>query len=117
MEKSSDATVLLFSYGTLQDPAVQLASFGRKLAGSSDALPGYVTTLIAIRDPAVVEKSGKSHHSIAERSGNLSGQVPGMVFRITPEELLAADRYEVSDYTRVQVTLKSGLRAWAYVRA
>jgi hypothetical protein len=117
MEKSPDATVLLFSYGTLQDPAVQLASFGRELAGSSDALPGYSTSLIAIRDQAVVAKSGKSHHAIAERSGNLSDQVPGMVFRITPEELMAADRYEVSDYTRVEVTLRSGLRAWAYVRA
>ncbi|MGB6487116.1 MAG: gamma-glutamylcyclotransferase family protein [Steroidobacteraceae bacterium] len=117
MEKSSDATVLLFSYGTLQDRAVQLASFGRELAGSSDTLPGYSTSLLAIRDQAVIEKSGKTHHTIAERSSNLSDQVPGMVFRITPEELLAADRYEVSDYTRVQVTLRSGLRAWAYVRA
>jgi hypothetical protein len=117
MEKSSAATVLLFSYGTLQDPAVQLASFGRQLAGSSDALPGYSTSLLAIRDPSVVEKSGKSHHAIAERSRDPSDQVPGMVFRITPEELSAADRYEVSDYTRVQVTLKSGLQAWAYVRA
>ena len=47
----------------------------------------------------------------------MTDQVPGMVFKITPEELMAADRYEVSDYTRVQVTLSSGLRAWAYVRA
>ena len=117
MEKSSDATVLLFSYGTLQDPAVQLANFGRELAGSSDALPGYSTSLIAIRDQTVVEKSGKSHHAIAERSSNPADQVPGMVFRITPEELIAADRYEVSEYTRVHVTLRSGLRAWAYVRA
>jgi Gamma-glutamyl cyclotransferase, AIG2-like len=117
LDKSSDATVLLFSYGTLQDRAVQLASFGRELTGGSDALPGYSTSLIAIRDQAVVQKSGKSHHAIAERSGNLSAEVPGMVFRITPEELLAADRYEVSDYTRVQVMLKSGLQAWAYVRA
>ncbi len=117
MDKSSNATVLLFSYGTLQDKAVQLASFGRELTGSSDALPGYATSLLAIRDQAVVEKSGKTHHAIAERSGNPSAEVPGMVFKITPEELIAADRYEVSDYTRVEVTLKSGLRAWAYVRA
>lgn len=95
---------------------MQLANFGRELAGSSDTLPGYSTALIAIRDQAVVEQSGNSHHAIAERS-NVTDQVPGMVFRITPEELMAADRYEVSDYTRVQVTLGSGLRAWAYVRA
>ncbi len=117
MEKSSDATVLLFSYGTLQDKAVQLSSFGRELAGDADTLPGYSLSLLAIGDQAVVAKSGKTHHAIAARSGNLSDQVPGMVFRITQEELVAADRYEVSDYTRVQVTLKSGLQAWAYVRA
>jgi hypothetical protein len=116
LDKSSDATVLLFSYGTLQDKAVQLASFGRELTGSADALPGYSTSLLAIRDQTVVEKSGRSHHAIAERSGNLSDEVRGMVFRITPDELLAADRYEVSDYTRVQVMLKSGLQAWVYVR-
>jgi hypothetical protein len=117
LEKSTDGSVLLFSYGTLQDKAVQLASFGRELAGSSDVLPGYSTSLLAIRDQAVVAKSGKTHHAIATCSSNLSDQVPGMVFRVTPEELIAADRYEVSHYTRVQVTLKSGLQAWAYVRA
>jgi hypothetical protein len=112
-----DATVLIFSYGTLQDRAVQLASFGRELSGSSDSLPGYSTSLIAIRDQGVVATSGKTHHMIAERSSNLADELPGMVFEITAEELAAADRYEVSEYTRVEVTLKSGLQAWAYVRA
>lgn len=111
------ATVLIFSYGTLQDKAVQLANFGRELSGTSDSLPGYSTSLIAISDPRVVAESGKSHHTIAERSANPADEVPGMVFRITPEELAAADRYEVPEYTRVQLTLRSGLRAWAYVRA
>jgi gamma-glutamylcyclotransferase (GGCT)/AIG2-like uncharacterized protein YtfP len=109
--------VLIFSYGTLRDKAVQLATFGRELSGSPDALPGYSTSLIAIRDAAVVERSGKSHHSIAVRSTDPSDEVFGMVFEITLEELTAADRYEVADYTRVQVTLKSGLHAWAYIRA
>jgi hypothetical protein len=40
-----------------------------------------------------------------------------MVFEITTEELAAADRYEVSEYTRVLVTLKSGVNSWVYVRA
>ena len=117
MADSLKDTELLFSYGTLQDKAVQLANFGRELTGTLDSLPGYSTTLIAIRDPGVVAASGKTHHAIAVRSGNPADEVPGMVFRVTPEELAAGDRYEVSDYTRVQVTLKSGLRAWAYVRA
>lgn len=117
LDDPSDTTVLLFSYGTLRDRAVQLANFGRELTGSADVLPGYSLSLIAIRDPAVLATSGKAHHTIAERGSNARDGVPGTVFKITPEELTAADRYEVADYTRVEVTLKSGLRAWAYVRA
>jgi gamma-glutamylcyclotransferase (GGCT)/AIG2-like uncharacterized protein YtfP len=109
--------VLLFAYGTLQDKTVQMANFGRELAGRADWLPGYATSLLAIRDPAVVATSGKTHHVIAEHTANLSDEVAGTVFEITAEELLAADRYEVSEYTRVLVTLKSGARAWVYVRA
>jgi hypothetical protein len=120
MDKPADdplkADVLLFSYGTLQDNAVQKANFGRELTGTPDSLPAYSTTLIAIGDPGVVASSGRTHHRIAQRSGDRADEVPGTVFRITPEELAAADRYEVSDYTRTRVTLKSGLEAWAYVR-
>ena len=117
MDDPLDATVLIFSYGTLQDRAVQLANFGRELSGSSDSLPGYSTSLIAIRDLGVVATSGKTHHTIVEPSKNVCDEVPGMVFRVTSDELAAADRYEVAEYTRVRVTLRSGLQAWAYVRA
>jgi hypothetical protein len=117
MDDSLNAAVLLFSYGILRDKAVQLANFGRELAGSLDSLPEYSTSVIPIRDPAVVAASGKTHHTIAERSANRADEVPGMVFKITPQELAAADRYEVSDYARILVTLKSGAHAWAYVRA
>jgi hypothetical protein len=96
-------SVLLFAYGTLQDKAVQMAHFGRELAGRPDWLPGYSTSLIAISDPAVVATSGKTHHTIAEHTANPGDEVPGTVFEITAEELLAADRYEASEYTRVLV--------------
>jgi hypothetical protein len=43
--------------------------------------------------------------------------VAGVVFEITAEELVAADRYEVAQYFRVEVTLKSGVKAWVYVGA
>jgi hypothetical protein len=108
--------VLLFSYGTLQDKTVQLANFGRELTGFADTLPGYSASLIAIRDPAVVAASGKTHHAIAERSPNFTDEVPGTVYEITAKELAAADRYEVSEYTRILVTLKSGTQAWVYGR-
>jgi hypothetical protein len=40
-----------------------------------------------------------------------------MVFEVTTAELAAADEYEVADYKRVSVRLKSGVQAWVYVRA
>ena len=109
--------VLLFSYGTLQDKAVQMANFGRRLSGRPDSLAGYTLRPILIEDAAVVALSGKSQHTIARRSPNADDEVTGMVFEITAEELVAADRYEVAEYTRVEATLKSGVKAWVYVAA
>ncbi|MFR0692816.1 gamma-glutamylcyclotransferase family protein [Enterobacterales bacterium AE_CKDN230030158-1A_HGKHYDSX7] len=110
-------TVLLFSYGTLQDKAVQLASFGRELHGRSDALVGFRQDWVEITDPAVLATSGKTHHPIVLYSGEDADRVPGSVFEITPQELQAADAYEVSDYQRINVRLQSGLLAWVYVKA
>jgi hypothetical protein len=44
---------LLFAYGTLQEPDVQLSAFGRRLSGFPDALVGFERTAvpIALRDP------------------------------------------------------------------
>jgi len=111
------AGVWLFSYGTLQQEEVQLATFGRLLEGRVDDLPGYATSMFEIRDAEVVKTSGKAHHFMARPSGNPADQVPGVVFRITPAELAAADTYEVSDYKRIVVRLKSGLEAFVYVGA
>lgn len=110
-------TVYLFSYGTLQLESVQIASFGRVLEGDPDSMPGFRTEMVEITDPKVLEKSGERFHSMAVPSPAGNDAVAGRVFRITAEELEAADRYEVSDYKRVQVVLKSGIAAWAYVKA
>lgn len=109
------STVYLFSYGTLQDKAVQLANFGRELTGSADAMPGYEQSWVEITDPEVVATSGKTRHPILRPGSDSGAPIPGMVFQITPEELAAADSYEVSDYQRVSVVLKSGVEAWVYV--
>jgi len=109
--------MLLFAYGTLQDRAVQMANFGRELYGRPDSLAGYALLSIAIADKNVVALSGKTYHKIAQRSANPVDEVAGTVYTITAAERAAADRYEVSDYTRVLVTLKSGAQAWVYVRA
>ena len=109
--------VWLFSYGTLQQADVQRATFGRLLEGRRDALPGWATTMVEIRDPDVVAKSGKTHHPIVRPSGNPQDVVEGHVFRIIAVELAAADDYEVGDYKRIAVKLKSGLEAFVYVAA
>jgi gamma-glutamylcyclotransferase (GGCT)/AIG2-like uncharacterized protein YtfP len=114
---STTEPILLFSYGTLQDRNVQLTQFGRELRGRPDAMPGYRQSLIAITDPQVVATSGKTHHPIVEPSPNPADEVAGSVFEITARELAAADEYEVSDYKRVSVRLRSGVQAWVYVRA
>jgi gamma-glutamylcyclotransferase (GGCT)/AIG2-like uncharacterized protein YtfP len=109
-------TEFLFSYGTLQQDEVQLASFGRLLKGAADALVGWKQEMVEITDPDVLAKSGKRFHPIV-MPGEASDRVPGMVFEITAQELAAADRYEVSDYKRAAAQLASGLTAWVYVKA
>ncbi|WP_206237916.1 gamma-glutamylcyclotransferase family protein [Novosphingobium terrae] len=110
-------SILLFSYGTLQKDAVQIATFGRLLHGAADAMPGYRQDMLEITDPDVLRTSGERFHPVVRPSPEASDEVRGMVFSITAEELAAADRYEVSDYQRVEVTLSSGRQAWVYIQA
>ena len=109
--------VNLFSYGTLRQAGVQMASFGRLLDGCEDILPGYRCAMVEITDPEVLAKSEARFHPIAERTDDPDDETPGMVFQITESELAAADAYEVSDYRRVLARLKSGLEAWVYIKA
>ncbi|HEY1863511.1 MAG TPA: gamma-glutamylcyclotransferase family protein [Roseiarcus sp.] len=107
----------LFSYGTLQQENVQLATFGRSLKGVADALVGFSQSMVAIDDPEVVRTSGKTHHPIVAFTGASEDRVPGTVFEITDAELAYADAYEVAAYVRVKAPLASGLEAWVYVDA
>ncbi len=105
----------LFSYGTLQQPSVQRATFGRLLQGRPDALVGFRQSLVAIDDPEVVRTSGSSHHPIVRPCPDAQARVHGMVFEISEAELAQADRYEVAAYERVEARLVSGGLAWVYV--
>jgi hypothetical protein len=106
---------LLFSYGTLQLEAVQMATFGRRLTGQSDALRGFELVSLKIEDQQVVAISGKAHHTMAHFTGRPSDVVPGTLFAVTRDEIQNADKYEVAAVKRVAVVLQSGRRAWAYV--
>ncbi|NNN30431.1 pyridoxal 5'-phosphate synthase [Streptomyces sp. S3(2020)] len=105
----------LFSYGTLQQPEVQLSQFGRLLDGRPDSLPGHRMTTVRITDPAVIRASGTDQHPMVVTSPDPEDAAEGHVFAITDAELAAADAYEVDDYARVEVTLRSGTRAWVYL--
>ncbi len=108
---------LLFSYGTLQDTAVQVETFGRELEGFSDQLLGYRLEMVEIQDAEVVALSGKTHHPIAIESNHKADFVMGVIFEITEQELAQSDKYEVNDYKRVRAEFKSGKKAWVYVQA
>jgi trans-2,3-dihydro-3-hydroxyanthranilate isomerase len=107
----------LFSYGTLQLEAVQMATFGRRLTGPRDALRGFEVVSLEIEDPVVVAISGKAQHTMARFTGRASDVVSGTVLAVSADEIQNADRYEVAAVKRVAVTLQSGARAWAYVDA
>jgi hypothetical protein len=109
-----EAFIPLFSYGTLRLPEVQLATYGRLLDGVADALAGYRLVPLAITNPDVVELSGAPVHMIACRAGDGGERIPGIVYRLTPEELAATDDYEGDAYARIEVKLESGAVALVY---
>ena len=105
----------LFSYGTLQQENVQLKNFGRILEGSKDILQKYILKEVEITDESVLKISNKKFHPILFFSNNEKDEVHGTVFKITSSELFKADDYEVDDYERIEVILKSGIKSWIYV--
>ena len=105
---------LLFSYGTLQQEAVQMSTFGRLLQGEPDELIGFEQSLLRVEDPQFVARSGKAHHSIVKLNGRDDSRVSGTAFEVSDSELASADRYEPAGYTRISAMLASGRRAWVY---
>lgn len=104
----------LFSYGTLQQTDVQLATFGRVLTGHADALPGFALHWLTITDPDVIRTSGKTEHPLLKRCPG-GAPIHGYCFEVSDQELAQADAYEVADYVRIAVTLASGTPAFVYV--
>lgn len=105
----------LFSYGTLQQENVQMATFGRLLDGSPDSIIGFKQELLEIKDEKVIATSGKKLHPVVLKSHDNSEKISGTVFLVTAKELAQADKYEVSDYKRISARLESGDEAWVYV--
>jgi hypothetical protein len=106
----------LFSYGTLQEEAVQLATFARRWEGRTDILAGFVVMMIPIKDQNLAAVSENTHYLNIQFTGIESDLVAGTVFRVTGKELEQADAYEATaNYERVLVQLRSGVSAWVYL--
>ncbi|GAA1740205.1 gamma-glutamylcyclotransferase family protein [Aeromicrobium alkaliterrae] len=110
-------THLLFSYGTLQLPAVQADVFGGPVLSEPDAVIGHVLGEVRIEDPRVVELSGSDVHPMLLPSPDTGATVEGIVLHLDDAQLAAADAYEVDAYERVEVPLHSGRTAWVYALA
>lgn len=109
---------LLFSYGTLQQEEVQLATFGRKLNGEKDLLLGYEPSLVKIPDAAVAARLKRTHHDNVTPTGDDWSSVQGTVFEVSDDEMAMADRFEAEfHYARVNASLASGKEAWVYVHS
>lgn len=105
----------LFSYGTLQLESVQIATFGTRLTGTADALECYVLDPLEVDDELVIAISGKSEHTVARFTGRRTDVIEGTVYTVSPADIDHADGYETPLRQRAAVTLRSGVRAWAYV--
>ncbi len=96
---------------------MQRALFGREVAGEADALEGYVLNLISIREAAGPGANEAGEYLILRKAQGPAPPVRGVALRLTTAELDKADVYETAAYMRVEVTLVSGRRAFAYVAA
>ena len=94
----------LFTYGTLQDPDVQMQLLGRTLGdGSPDTLRGYAM--------GKLKGVHTTYNMIYPQTG---ATVQGMVYEVSKDELEKLDQYESEAYLRVSATLMSNTRAWIY---
>jgi len=94
----------LFSYGTLQDEDIQKYLLTRKLKGKRDILIGY----------CISQKKFKGKYPIIEVSKNRLDGVKGKVFKVSYVELYEIDTFAANIFNRMEITLKSGTKAWVY---
>jgi hypothetical protein len=96
---------------------VPAESVAERIDGYDDAIVGYDLAYVTITDPQVVATSGSDRHPILRPTDRPDAHVDGTVFTISEAELAAVNEYEVDDYRRISVPLRSGPHAWVYVFA
>lgn len=109
------ADELLFAYGALLDPTVQLDTFGRLVTSEEDVLPGYALWYHDEEDTRTANPSGHTVLPLLRRTDSALDKVLGRVLHLTMDELDAADEYQMSLNRRTSVALASGRQAWLYL--
>jgi hypothetical protein len=109
------ANEILFTYGALRAPQVQLDTFGHLVEGEDDVLPGYTVDYVDIEDAHTATPKPQPVHAIVRRTGDPRDKVVGCAIHLTEDELDAADEYQVESYHRERVHLASGVDAWVFV--
>ncbi len=95
----------MFTYGTLQDPQVQLYVFDKILEGDVDFLLGFKWYKNAVY----------GRYPLVKPTSNPKEMVKGVAYKVTKADLLRCDVYETSAYQRKKFILKSGKEAWVYI--
>lgn len=93
----------IFTYGTLQDPEVQLRVLGRTVDGRPDKLQGFAISTIEI--------DGKTYPIAIPDAASL---LEGKILEVADDDLPKLDEYETEAYVRKKVRLESGEEAWVY---
>lgn len=96
---------LIFLYGLMMDPVVQKRVLGKIIRGKSDVLVGYK------RDKLLLNRV--RYTTLVPEEGGL---IEGQVYKVSREELHRIDLYETKAYRRIEVMLRSGTKAWTYVK-
>lgn len=86
------------------DEEVQKKVIGRTAEFENDTLSGYFKSKVVINS---------STYPILVKG---QGEIPGMVLLIDEKELEKIDEYETKAYRRIEKELKSGTKAWVYVK-
>ena len=100
--------IQLFTYGTLQDPRIQLKLFGKTLIGKPDTLMGFHQKQILLGAqyyPTLVQKDPQYSEE----------KITGTCYTLSQRDLTICDYYEGTAYQRIRVELVSKNTAWVYI--
>jgi gamma-glutamylcyclotransferase (GGCT)/AIG2-like uncharacterized protein YtfP len=91
----------VFVYGSLKNPMLRQIIVGREPIVKEDLLSDFIQVSHSLLPYPTVTKS--------------KGFVRGVTFEVSDDELRKLDRYETKHYKKIEVILKSKVKALCYV--